>query len=112
MCIHLISPTLTLAALFTAAPIEVLPLLDKTMRLDLMDLYEAHMEARIGNRFGGETEMTMLSDTLIALRMTQVSTFEMRLLEDSTIEVKHSYSLPKHVGTSVQRYSTDWTIIN
>lgn len=97
-----------LASLFVAAPLTVLPLLDESARLDLIDLYEANMPAQVTNRHGGMTEMTMLSDTLIALRMTEVSTLEMRLMEDSTIELRHCIALPEHVCTRQQRYTADW----
>lgn len=99
---------ITLAALFVAAPVSVMPLLDKGARLDLIDLAEANMEAQAGNRFGGVTRMTHLSDTLISLQLTEVSTMDIRLLPDSTIEVTHCVKLPEHVNTVKHRYDTDW----
>lgn len=101
--------TLTLSALFTAAPTEVLPLIDKPSRLDMVDLYEAGMSAVVANRFGGQSELTMLSDTLVALRLTEISTVEMRLLADSTIELRHTYALPEGVQTTKKYYNTNWT---
>lgn len=105
---HHIATSLTLAGLFAAAPMQVIPLLDESARLDLIDLYEANMPAQVTNRFNGMTEMIMLSDTLIALRLTEVSTLEMRLTADSIIELRHCIALPEHVCTEVHQYTPDW----
>ena len=103
---------LTLSALFVAAPLQVLPLLEKNARLDLIDLYEAQMTAEITNRYGGKTTMTALSDTLIALQLTPVSSMEFRLLPDSTIEVRHAVQTPEFTNTKIDSYDTSWHKIN
>lgn len=100
--------TLTLASLFVVAPMTVVPLLDKNARLDLIDLYEAGLKAQIGNRYGGATEMTMLSDTLIELKLTSVSTMQLRLTPDSIIEMRHSVEAPDLKSTKVRRFDVNW----
>lgn len=103
--------SLSLSALFAAAPLQVIPLLTESDRLDLIDLYEAGMTAQVTNRYGGTSEMTMLSDTLVAVRMTDVSTLELRLKEDSLIEVKHTVTLPEQSYSTVRLYTTEWELI-
>lgn len=102
------TPKSFIVALFTAAPLSIMPLLTQSERLDLVDLYEANMQAQVQNRFGGMTELTALSDTLIALRMTEVSTLEMRLRPDSIIELRHSVALPEYIKTTTRYFTTDW----
>lgn len=109
--IHSLTP-LTLSALFVAAPLHVLPLLETNARLDLIDLYEAQMTAEITNRYGGKTQMRALSDTLIALQLTPVSSMELRLLPDSTIEVRHAVQTPEITNTKIDSYDTSWHKIN
>lgn len=109
--IHNLAP-LTLSALFVAAPLQVLPLLEKNARLDLIDLYEAHMHAEITNRYGGQTTMTALSDTLITLQLTSASNLELRLLPDSTIEVRHAVQTQEFTNTKIDCYDTSWHKIN
>lgn len=99
---------LSLATLFVAAPMEIIPLLDRNARLDLVDYFEAGQTARVENRLGGNTEMTVLSDTLLALRMTEVSTIELRLTSDSTIELSHIYTLPERTITTRRCFTTEW----
>lgn len=86
---------ITLAAFFAAAPFEVVPLLDTNSRLDLIDLYEAGQPAKVINKYGGTTELTHLSDTLLVLKMTEVSQVEFRHANDSTIEMVQKFLLPE-----------------
>lgn len=101
---------ITLSALFIAAPLAVMPLLDKNARMDMVDLYEANITATVGNRYGGISELTMLSDTLIAVNLTESSTMEIRLTADSLIEVKHNVAAKK-VNTKVRYYDLNWSEI-
>lgn len=100
---------ITLASLFIAAPLSVMPLLDKNARMDMVDLYEANMTAQAGNRYGGISELTMLSDTLVALQLTECSTMEIRLTQDSLIEVKHNVAA-QHVNSTTKYYDLNWEL--
>lgn len=93
-----------LAAFFVAASSAIMPLLDKTMRLDLIDLYEAGMPAKCTNRYGGTTTMTTLSDSLVSLQLTNVSEMEFRLTRDSMVEVRHTYKLADTTMVDVKKY--------
>lgn len=103
---------LSLTALFIAAPVQILPLLDKNSRMDLIDLYEANMNAQTINKLGGQTKLTALSDTLITLQLTTQSDMEIRLLPDSTIEVSHEVKLPEFTNTKIDKYDLSWKRIN
>lgn len=47
----------TLDIYFVNAPKSVLPLLDRTARLDLMDLYASGLPAKAENLYGGQSEL-------------------------------------------------------
>lgn len=97
-----------IVTLFLSAPASIIPLLDNTARLDLLDYYEAKMPAKMQNRFGGMTELTHLSDTLIALRMTEASSLELRLQADSTIQMTRIIALPEKELRISKLFSANW----
>lgn len=103
-----------LDSLFVGAPPTVLPLLTRNMRLDLLDYQAYGQPAVVTNRFEGRSEMTVHSDTLIALRLTPVSTWRLRMLLpvsaaqcDTLLEVTHTVCRPD--TESVKRlYNLQW----
>lgn len=101
-----------LFSLFVAAPVSVVPLLDRSSRLDLIDLQEAGMEAKAGNKFGGISFLTQASDTALCIKMTESSTMEMMLTPDSMILVRHTVKLPESEHTTTHIYDQNWNKIN
>lgn len=94
----LLQSAVSLVTLFFSAPLSVVPLLDSSARMDMVDLFEAGQPAQVGNRYGGVSEMTVLTDSLILLRLTDVSTMELRLLPDTTLSVRHTVTTPDSVS--------------
>jgi hypothetical protein len=74
-------------ARFVAMPDSLLPLMTKVNREDCVDFLESQMQAKVKNRFGGQTEMTALTQDYLRIEMTAYSTVEMKLLpmNDSTV---------------------------
>lgn len=101
-----------LFSLFVAAPVSVVPLLDRSSRLDLIDLHEAGMEAKAGNKFGGISYLTHANDTMLSVKMTEASTMEMTLTTDSMIVVRHTVKLPDSEHTTTHIYDQNWNKIN
>lgn len=101
-----------LFSLLVAAPMSVVPLLDHSARLDLIDLHEAGMVAQAGNKFGGVSVLTQANDTMLSIKMTEASTMEMVLNPDSTISVRHTVMLPEGEHTIVQLFDNHWNKIN
>lgn len=97
-----------IAAFFVAAPTAVMPLLDRSARLDMIDLYEARMEAVVGNRFGGTSTLEVMSDSLLQLCLTEVSDMTIRLTPDSLLELTRSIDTPEGKRVSTKLYTTDW----
>lgn len=98
--------------LFVAAPVSIVPLLDHSARLDLIDLYEAGMVAQAGNKFGGVSVLTEANDTMLSIKMTEVSTMEMMFSPDSTIVVRHAVKLPESEHVITHFYDKNWKKIN
>ena len=72
--------------LFGRIPDAMLPLLSPVNRADFIDFLDSKMKAGVKNKFGGESEMTELTDSYIRIKLTGRSTWEMKALpvNDST----------------------------
>ena len=97
--------------LFVAMPDTLVPLLTKVNREDFGDFLASKMKAEVRNRFGKTSEMTELTDDYLYLKMTSVSSMEMKLLplKDSlkVICVVQTYQAPVS-DSKVRFYDTDW----
>lgn len=68
-------------SLFAAVPREVLPLLDTTARLDLLDLYNSRLTAKTENSFGGQAELNLKTDDFLELTTSAVGRWQMKLMD-------------------------------
>lgn len=103
-------------SLFVNAPANILPLLSRNARLDMIDYLDYSQPAIVSNRFGGKSEMTTLSDSLIEIRLTDVSTWQMRIIclpqnRDTIIQTTHIVCRPD-TEIVVNRYTRDWQILS
>ncbi len=98
-------------SLFVALPDSLAPLLTEVNRADFGDFLSSNMKAEVKNRFGRSSEMLRMTDDFLQLKMTSVSSAEMKLLpvNDSTkvICVVRTYRGPVP-DSEVRFYSTDW----
>ena len=71
---------------FVTMPAALSPLLSAVNRADFIDFLESKMKAEVTNTFGGKSEMTELSPDYIRVKLTEQSTWQMKLLpvNDST----------------------------
>lgn len=67
-------------SLFVQAPRSVLPLLDLSARLDLLDLYNNHLTAKVENNCGGQSEMLAKTPSHLLLKTSDAATWELSLL--------------------------------
>ena len=65
---------------FNSIPDSVCPLLTAVNRADFIDFLDSKMKAQVTNRLGGKSEMTVLTDDYIQIRMTPQSLWQMKLL--------------------------------
>ena len=98
-------------SLFIAIPDSLSPLLSKVNREDFGDFLSNNMKAEVKNRFGRTSEMLKMTDDYLQLKVSSVSSAEMKLLpvNDSTkvICVVKTYRGPV-ADSQVTFYSTDW----
>ncbi len=64
-------------SLFASTPREVLSVIDRSGRLDLLDLYNSRLTARVENVFGGQTEMTAKDSTSLTLKTSETSVWKL-----------------------------------
>lgn len=99
-------------ALFASAPKEVLPLIDRTSRLDMLDLYNGHLEAKTENIYGGQSEMICKTRDYIKVRCSESSFWQMKLLpagHDTLIVCVHTLLMPEAAST-ISFYRHDWHV--
>ena len=98
-------------SLFIALPDSLSPLLSKVNREDFGDFLSNNMKAEVKNRFGRTSEMLKMTDDYLQLKVSSVSSAEMKLfpVNDSTkvICVVRTYRGPV-ADSQVTFYSTDW----
>ena len=85
---------------FYAAPLAVLPLLNANARMDIVDLYRSKQPAVVENAMGGESRLRKIDNHHLAIQLTPVSRWEMQLLPDSSIEVRHTYMATDTVSST------------
>ena len=66
---------LNIDTLFINTPRHVMPLLDQTSKMDLIDLYNGGLKARVMNLYGGETFLLKKTDTFLSLQTTDSGTW-------------------------------------
>ena len=72
-----------IGSVFTNLPSELMPLLTRNDRLDLLDYHKAGMEARVTNILGGTTTLVERNDTTLCLQLTAVSRWRLTLVPDA-----------------------------
>lgn len=105
--------TLIIDSLLLTCPCAELPLLDTNARMDMLDYYAAGMEARGVNRYGGTSLITKKEDDLLTIKLTDVSTWTLRLVETrkgTIAECTHTLEIPDlPLRSTTHYYRTDWT---
>ena len=85
-------------SVFTNLPSELMPLLARNDRLDLLDYHKAGMEARVTNLLGGTTALVERNDTTLSLQLTSVSCWRLTLVPDPRgvvrFRITKTFSLP------------------
>ena len=103
---------LNIDTLFINTPRHIMPLLDQTAKMDLVDLYNGGLQARVVNLFGGETFMLKKTDTFLSLKTTGSGTWTVKLLPyhngDTLIVCAHSVKAGG-ISTELHTYTKDWT---
>lgn len=98
-------------SLFASVPRSVLPLLDHTAKLDLLDLYNNKLTARAENVYGGQTTLIKKTQDYLRLQLTESSTWEMKIvpqnMRDTFLVCIHSVDA-LGVSSNISVYHTNW----
>lgn len=111
MLCSLTLPAQDIKSLFIELPDSLSPLLTKVNREDFGDFLASNMKAEVRNRFGKTSEMITMTDDYLMLKVSSVSTAEMKLLpvNDSVkvICVVRTYTAPA-ADSQIEFYDTSW----
>lgn len=96
---------------FVNMPDSLCPLLTSVNRADCIDFIENKMKAVVTNRLDGNSEMTELGSDYIYLKMSDVSSWQMKLLPlNDSVKVicTVSTACAPACDSSIRFYTTDW----
>lgn len=99
------------ASFFVIMPDELLPQLETNRRKDLVDFAKIGRKDKVENRLGGESEIIEMSDDFLAVRLSEQSTMQLKLLNinDTTtlIGVIRTVCAPA-CDSRLRFYDTSW----
>lgn len=113
---------LKMREVFKQMPDSLLPYLSENNRLDLIDFIDSKMKAEVKNRLGGTSEMTVLTDSTLSIRMSEALQIDMLLLR--TVETADAGSseiicLIETFGadslsleSTVRFFTSSWQLLN
>ena len=87
---------------FRQMPASLLPTLSENNRLDMLDFMDSKMKAEVTNRLGGKSEMTVLTDTTLSIRMSEALKVDMLLLKSGS-----SASSDKEIICLIETFGRD-----
>ena len=70
-----------LRTLFVSMPDSILPTLTKSDRMDFLDYMDSGMKARVRNKLGGESVMTLFEENMLSIQTSQAGRFDLVLLK-------------------------------
>ena len=110
--LSLASSAQTMRELLRSAPDTLVTLLTHNNLLDFPDYLDTQMLAQVRNRLGGNSEMTKLTDDYTFIRVTAVSTLQLKLLPQSKGKVLlsiYTCNLNDSIAESrLSFYDTSW----
>ena len=96
---------------FVNMPDSLSTLLTKVNREDFIDFLDSNMKAEVNNRLGGKSEMSKLAADFLEIKMSEQSTFQLKVLtkSDGTQLLCTISSVCGSVCDShINFYTTDW----
>ena len=101
-----------LRALFIDMPDSVMPALTRSDRMDFLDYMDSGMKARVSNKLGGESEMTMLRENMLTVRTSQSGQLDMALFRkkdgENLICIIRTVTA-RYPDSHISFYTEEWT---
>ena len=104
----------TIQELFIEEPGQVLPLLSKKVKMDMIDYHNEGINKELPNALGNGTHFISVTDNFISLHTSNSTTVELLLThhkKDSVIVTITTVSLPAR-DSRIEFYNTNWEKIN
>ena len=107
----------TLRDVFRQMPDSLMPTLSGNNRLDFIDFLDSNMKAAVRNQLGGMSEMTILTDDSLSIRVSEAVRVDMLLLKldepmdtiQQVVVFAESFLTDSVYGeTTVKFYTPDW----
>lgn len=113
------SQNMHMAELFKQMPDSLMPYLTTNNKLDMLDFIDAGMEAKVNNKFDGESILCELDSTYLRLKLNTSVEVEMKLLSSSNIlndSTKHLICLVTTYGDLIKEsvlnlFTSKWNTI-
>lgn len=113
------SQNMHMAELFKQMPDSLMPYLTTNNKLDMLDFIDAGMEAKVNNKFDGESKLCELDSTYLRLKLNTSVEVEMKLLSSSNIlndSTKHLICLVTTYGDLIKEsvlnlFTSKWNSI-
>ena len=80
-CMNTFAQSTNMHTVFSNMKDEILPILTKNSRLDLIDYIDNNMQAKVRNRLDGFTTMETLTDNYCRIKLAENSSMEIKLLK-------------------------------
>lgn len=96
---------------FINMPDSLMPLLTTVNRADCIDFLGSKMKAEVSNRFGSKSEMTDLSSDYIRMKMSDRSSWQMKLLatgDTTKVICTISTACAPVCDSAIRFYTTKW----
>ena len=93
--------------IYASTPDSIFPLLTKNNRLDQIDFRENNMQAVVKNKFDDHSELLVLNEQYLKLKLSEHCVVEMRLLSDSTFYMVQTYNAPAS-DSRIRLFDTNW----
>lgn len=106
-CCNISAQQVKMRDVFAQAPDSIFPLLTKNNKLDCIDFIENKMRARVKNKFDTYSELTTLTDDFLRIQISEKSSAEMKLVNDTLLCVVKTYYGPG-ADSKVYFYNTQW----
>ena len=101
-----------LRALFIGMPDSIMPTLTKSERMDFLDFIDYGMKAKVKNKLGGESEMTVLQENMLSIKTSESGQLDMALFKrkdgKNLICIIRTVTA-RYPDSRISFYTEDWT---
>ena len=100
-----------LRTLFISMPDSILPTLTKSDRMDFLDYMDSGMKARVRNKLGGESVMTLFEENMLSIQTSQSGRLDIMLLnkgKDENLICIIRTATAKYDDSRLSFYTENW----